>query len=225
MRDFSKNDGLLIQYVEELDETKVLDLASKLLNDRMDPLVLLDLLNEGMNRVGQLYESKQYYIADLIMAGLIFKQVLELDEMTAHFQNKYSKKIGRVILGTVKGDIHDIGKDIFRGMIEANGFEVIDLGVDVPKELFLKKVEELKPDIVGLSGVLTNTVEPMKDVIEAAIEAGLRDKVRFIVGGNHLTEEISRFIGADNFAKDASTGVKICRQWIDCKKGQGATDD
>lgn len=225
MRDFDKNKDLLIKYVEELDEEKVLDLADKLLNDRMDPLVLLDLLNAGMNRVGELYESKEYYIADLIMAGLIFKQVLELDEMTAHFHSKYSKKIGRVVLGTVKGDIHDIGKDIFRGMLEASGFEVIDLGVDVPKELFLKKVEELKPDIVGLSGVLTYTVESMKDVIEAFKEAGLRDQVRFIVGGNHLTEEACRFVGADNFAIDASAGVKICRQWMDCKKGQGAADD
>lgn len=225
MKEFGKNKDLLIKYVEELDEEKVLDLAGKLLNDNMDPLILLELLNEGMIRVGELYESKEYYIADLIMAGLIFKQVLELDKMTAHFHGKYNKKIGKVVLGTVKGDIHDIGKDIFRGMLEANGFEVIDLGVDVPKELFLKKVEELKPDIVGLSGVLTYTVDSMKDVIEAFKEAGLRDKVRFIVGGNHLTEEACRFVGADNFAQDASVGVKICRQWMDCTKGQGAADD
>lgn len=117
-------------------------------------------------------------------------------------------------MGTVKGDIHDIGKDIFRGMLEANGFEVIDLGVDVPKEVFVKKVDEYKPDILGLSGVLTYTVETMKEVVAAFEEAGLRDRVKIIVGGHHLTREACRYIGADDFAGDASVGVKICQAWM-----------
>jgi methanogenic corrinoid protein MtbC1 len=225
MKDLGKKERLLIRLVEQLDEENVVKLADELLNDGMDPLYLLDLVNEGMNRVGKLYECKDYYIADLIMAGLIFKQVLELDKMTTHFYVKHNNKIGKVLLGTVKGDIHDIGKDIFRGMLEANGFEVIDLGVDVPKELFFKKYEEYKPDILGLSGVLTNTVDTMKEVVDAFVEAGVRDKVKIIVGGNHLTEEICKFIGADNFANDASVGVKVCKEWMNGIKEQGVIDN
>lgn len=214
MKGLKQKEKLLIKYVELLDEERVLDLADELLNEGEEPLHLLELINEGMYGVGKLYESKDYYIADLIMAGIIFKQVLALEKMVDHFKAKRSKVIGRVVLGTVAGDIHDIGKEIFRGMMEANGFEVIDLGVDVPKELFVKKVLEYKPDIVGLSGILTNTIEAMKGVLEALTEAGLRDKVKVIVGGNHLNEEICAYIGADSYARDASRGVKTCLEWV-----------
>ncbi|MFZ5644760.1 MAG: cobalamin B12-binding domain-containing protein [Bacillota bacterium] len=224
MKDFKRKERSLVKYVEQLDEENAVKLADELLNGGMDPIYLLDLINEGMNGVGKLYERKDYYIADLIMAGLIFKQVLELDKMTAHFYSRQNNKIGRVVLGTVKGDIHDIGKDIFRGMLEANGFEVIDVGVDVPKEFFIKKFEEYKPDILGLSGVLTYTVESMKEVVDAFSGAGIRDRVRIIVGGNHLTEEICKFIGADNFATDASVGVRVCLEWVKGINKQGVTE-
>lgn len=214
MKNFDKKERVLIKQVEQLDETDALKLAEELLNEGMEPLYLLDLINEGMKLVGKHYESKEYFIADLIMAGLIFKQVLELEQMLAHFNVRHSNKIGKVLLGTVKGDIHDIGKDIFRGMMEANGFEVIDVGVDVPKELFIKKFTEYKPDILGLSGVLTNTVETMKEIVDAFVDAGIRTDVRIIAGGNHLTEKVCEFIGADSFANDAPEGVKICRAWM-----------
>lgn len=220
-----KQAELLIQYVEQLDEEKAVQLAEELLNEGMDPLHLLELVNEGMGRVGKLYEDKDYYIADLIMAGLIFKQVLGLDKMSAHFDTKHAKKLGKVLLGTVKGDIHDIGKDIFRGMLEANGFEVIDLGVDVPKETFIKKVEEHRPEIVGLSGVLTITVDAMKEVVEALVAAGMREKVKVIAGGNHLTYETSKYIGADNFVNDASDGIKVCKAWVNRTMEQGVGAD
>jgi len=230
MKNLKGKERSLVNHVEQLDEENVVKLADELLNEGMDPLYLLELIKEGMNGVGKLYERKDYYIADLIMAGLIFKQVLELDKMTAHFHSSQKNKIGRVVLGTVKGDIHDIGKDIFRGMLEANGFEVIDVGVDVPKELFIKKFEEYKPDILGLSGVLTYTVESMKEVVDAFVGVGIRDKVRIIVGGNHLTEEICKFVGADNFANDASVGIKTCKEWMNRSNynginNQGAIDN
>ncbi len=225
MKGRKQKEGMLVKYVEQLDEERVLQLAGELLDQGIDPLYLLELINEGMNRVGKMYERKEYYIADLIMAGIIFKQVLAQEKMVAHFKARCSEKIGRVVLGTVSGDIHDIGKDIFRGMMEANGFEVIDLGVDVPKELFVRKVVEYKPDIVGLSGILTNTIEAMKEVVEALAEAGLRDKVKVIVGGNHLTEEACAYIGADSFAKDASEGVKTCMEWVESGSGEGVHDN
>ena len=225
IKQFDEDKKLLVNYVEQLDEEKVIELANQLLDDGIDPLYLLELLNEGMNRVGRLYESKDYYIADLIMAGLIFKQVLDLDKVSAHFNGRHNHKIGKVLLGTVKGDIHDLGKDILRGMLEANGFDVFDLGVDVPKENFVKKVQEYKPDIVGLSGVLTSTVDSMKETINALKEGGLPEKTKFIVGGSHLTEDTCKYIGADGFANDTSKGVKICREWMKCDDGRGVNDD
>ncbi|MEL7565554.1 MAG: cobalamin-dependent protein [Dehalobacterium sp.] len=224
MKNFGKKEQLLIKYVEELDENKVLELAKEVLNEGMQPMDLLVLVNEGMNRVGRLYEKKDYYIADLIMAGLIFKQVLELEKMTAYFKVKHQPKMGKVILGTVKSDIHDIGKDIFRGMLEASGFEVIDLGVDVPKEVFVKKTEEHKPDIVGLSGVLTSTADEMKAVVDAFIAAGLRDKIKIIAGANYLTADALHYIGVDSFANEASGGIKVCKEWMNNANGQESTD-
>lgn len=214
MEPLNEFQNLLIKSVEQLDEEEVIKLVEKALEEGTEPLELLDLVNEGMDRVGKLYESKDYYIADLIMAGLIFKQVLELDKMNAHFHSNISKKNGKVIVGTVQGDIHDIGKDIFRGMLETNGFEVIDLGVDISKEIFVKKVIEHKPDILGLSGVLTNTLEAMKEVVNALVEAGVRDEVKIIIGGDHLSKDVCQYVGADNFATSATDGILICKEWV-----------
>ncbi|HHU29797.1 MAG: cobalamin-dependent protein [Bacillota bacterium] len=212
----------LIAAVTELEEDEVLKLAEKALREGMEPVELLKTINLGMHNVGKLYEEKTYFIADLIMAGIIFKGVLGLKGMQEVFYSKDQKKIGRVVLGTVAGDLHDIGKDIFRGFMEANNFEVIDVGVDVPKDVFVRKVRENKPDILGLSGILTYTVEVMKEVVDALMEAGIRDSVKVIVGGGHLTDATSRYIGADAYANDAFDGVKICLQWMQAaKRGEG----
>ncbi|WP_236035351.1 cobalamin B12-binding domain-containing protein, partial [Clostridium sp. HV4-5-A1G] len=129
MHNLSELKKLIIKYVEQLDEEKVINLADEALDKGMDPITLLETVNIGMEKVGKLYENKDYYIADLILSGLIFRNILELDKMKKYFLQNKDKGLGKVVLGTVKGDIHDIGKDIFKGMLEANGFEVIDLGV------------------------------------------------------------------------------------------------
>ena len=211
----------LVSCVEQLDEENSIRLAKEALDDGIDPIYLLDLMNEGMKRVGILYDCRDYFIADLIMAGLIFRQVLELEEMTDFFHRTYDKKSGKIVIGTVKGDIHDIGKDIFRYMLEAYGFDVIDLGVDVSREIFVKNVEKHNPDILALSGVLTSTVDEMKEVVNSMVEARLRDNVKIIIGANHLTQDAFRFIGADGFATDASVGAKLCREWVNAGNGQG----
>lgn len=221
MEDLKKIERKIIEHVEQLDHEEVILLADQALDAGIDPLRLLELIDEGMSRVGQLYESKIYFIADLIMAGLIFKDIIKLEKMAGHFKRSHNKRIGTMLIGTVKDDIHDIGKDIFRSMAEANGFEVLDIGVDVPRELFVSKIIENKPDIVGLSGVLTNTIEAMRAVVEAIDKAGLRDTVKIIAGGNHITEDACRFIGADSHANDASSGVKRCKEWIGSVVGKG----
>lgn len=224
MKDLKLIKEALITSVEKLDEERVLQLAEEALAGGLEPVDLLDIINEGMNGVGKLYEIKEYYIADLIMAGLIFKQVLDLDQMSNHFKTNTPCGVGRVLLGTVKGDIHDIGKDIFRGMMQTNGFEVLDLGVDVPKEEFVKKTLEYQPHVVGMSGVLTHTVESMKEVVEALEAAGLRDRVKILAGGDHLTPEACKYIGADDFTTCATKGVMLCKEWLDSIPEQGRND-
>jgi len=134
--------------------------------------------------------------------------------MVSHFQETSGEKIGRVIIGTVVGDIHEIGKGIFKGMLETHGFEVIDLGVDVTKEEFVNKVIQYKPHILGLSGILTITTEPMKEVIQALIASGVRDDIKVILGGEHINEDICKYIGADAFSNDATQGLEICLAWL-----------
>lgn len=208
---------LIINNVEALDDEKVIQLSNEALNGGMNPLYLLELVNIGMDKVGKLYEKKDYYIADLILAGLIFREVLTLDKMKKYFKH-WDKRIGKVLIGTVQGDIHDIGKDIFKTMLQASGFEVVDLGVDVPRDLFLKEAVENNADILGLSGPLTNTVEEMKAVVELFVKSGARDQVKIIIGATHVTKDICKYIGADSFANDASAGLRQCLDWMKYKK-------
>lgn len=225
MKDLKTMENSIIELVVQLEEERFKQLVDEALDEGMNPLHLLELIAEGMTRVGKLYESKEYYIADLIMAGMIFRDVLNLERMTAKSQNNNTAEYGKVMIGTVEGDIHDIGKDIFKGMLEANGFEVIDLGTDIPKELFIQKFKEYQPDIIGLSGVLTCTLEAMKEVINAFEKAGIREKIKFIVGGNHLNEAGCRYIGADDFSNDVSKGIKVCKKWAESKyKGSKDND-
>lgn len=221
MKDLSQIEELLVKNVEQLNEENSLKLAREAISQGIDPLYLLYLMNEGMKRVGKLYDCKDYYIADLIMSGLIFREVLELEEMTDFFHRTYDKKAGKVVIGTVKGDIHDIGKDIFKYMLEAYGFDVIDLGVDISSEIFVKNVAKHHPDIVALSGVLTSTVDEMKEVVDSLIEANLRNNVKIIIGASHLTKDTFTYIGADSYATDVSEGAKVCREWMKEDHGQG----
>lgn len=208
-------DKSIVKAVEELNEDKVLMLIKKALEMEMDPFYLLNLVKKGMDRVGKRYENKEYFIADLIMAGIIFKEVLNIIKNTDVFKNTQKLFMGKVVLGTVKGDLHDIGKEIFKGLMEASGFNVIDLGVDVPKETFVKSVELYRPEIVGLSSVLTFTVDAMKDTVDALNEANLRKNLFIIVGGSYLNQELCRYIGADYYTNDALKGVKKCKEWIE----------
>lgn len=214
MKDIGHNGELLVDYVEQLEEKKVLELAEEALKKGINPLDLVDLIIEGMDRVGKRYEAKDYYIADLIMAGIIFREVLGLKEMAEYFSTHHKNKSGKVLLGTVKDDIHDIGKEIFRALLETNGFEVLDLGVDVSGETFVKKAHEFQPDIIALSGVLTSTLDQMKSIVDILAREGIKGKAKIIVGGNFLDANGCSYIGADAFANDAAKGIEICLRWM-----------
>ncbi len=198
--------------IAELQEECALDLARQLLADGMDPLAILDLCQKGMVRVGEYYERGRYYIAGLIMAGEIMQGIGKL--LLPLLNSRVTKgHAGSIVLGTVEGDIHFIGKDIFKTLVRGYGFTVHDLGVDVPASSFLAAIHEYKPDIVGLSCLISAAYEPMERTI-----AFLRERVplelsprAYIIGGR-VDDLLSKEIKADHWTKDAMRGVRLCQE-------------
>jgi len=162
--------------------------------------------------VGQRFASSEYFIPDLVYSGEILKAVTELVKPKLT-KTAESKKLGKIVFGTVAGDIHDIGKDIVVFMLEVNDFEVHDLGVDVPAQKFVEKIKETGASIVGLSGFLALAFDSMKETVEAIKAAGLRDKVKVMIGGGQMSDEIKNYTGADAYGKDAMTGVSLAKKW------------
>ena len=169
-------------------------------------------IGEGMNIVGQKFEKSEYFLSELIVAGEVAKEVTQL--LQPHLKGTQLKKLGKVVIGTVRGDLHDIGKNIVAMMLETAGFEVIDLGSDVPAENFVDAVKKHSPDIVGMSALLTVTMTEMATVIQQLKDSGVRKKVKVIVGGAPLTDDYAKSIGADAFGRDAVQGTEICKSWV-----------
>ena len=211
MADFKK----LSQMLGELDEEGVLEFASDLVSSgasEADGLGAVAACQEGMNIVGDLFEKGEYFVGDLIFAGEILTETIQT--LKPILTSGTGTIVGKIIIGTVHGDLHDIGKNIFKNMIEIAGFEVYDLGIDQSPEAFVEKAKEVKPDIIGLSGVLTLALDSMKATIEALKEAGIKDGIKVIIGGNPVTKEACEYIGADAFTTNASEGVRICLAWV-----------
>lgn len=202
----------LAKGLSDLEEDLVLELVQGRLDDGDDPLAILAALREGMALVGKRYEAGEYYVSDLIMAGEVFKQASAL--VSTRFETSSGETLGKVVLGTVKGDIHDIGKDLVVSLLKANNFEVIDLGVDVPAQKYVEAVQESEASIVGLSGLLTISFDSMKETVAALEAAGLRGKVRVMVGGGPVTEQVRAYVGADALGADAQAAVALCNGWI-----------
>jgi methanogenic corrinoid protein MtbC1 len=207
---------VLTQAVGELDEEKVLVMLKELVasdpsKDEAQKAVAA--CQGGMAVVGDLFEEGEYFVGDLIFAGELLTNAIEL--LKPVLGSGSSARIGKMVLGTVSGDLHDIGKNIFKSMSEAAGFDVYDMGIDVAAEAFVEKVKEVNPDIVGMSGVLTLALESMKETVKALEEAGVRERVKIIIGGNSVTKEACEQIGADRFTTNAAEGVKISQQWVE----------
>ncbi|MCC6016534.1 MAG: corrinoid protein [Desulfurococcaceae archaeon] len=198
-----------------LDLDRTIDFVKKAIEYGVKPIDIINVLADGMKIVGDLYERGVYFVADLIIASEIFKEIMNILEPLIMREKEVLKPIGRVVIGTVEGDIHDIGKNLVTTMLRANGFEVIDLGVDVSPQKFVDAVKQYKPDIVGMSALLTSTMINMKKVIEALEKEGLRDKVKVIVGGAPLTEKFAKEIGADAYGENAVIAVEICRKLVE----------
>jgi trimethylamine corrinoid protein len=194
--------------------------AIKLTKDRLargeDALGILEDSRKGMEVVGKRFASGEYFIPDLIYSGEILRQISDIvkPKLTGGLQ---SKKVGKFLLATVAGDIHDIGKDIVGFMMDISGFEVIDMGIDVPKDKIVAKIKETKPQIVGLSGFLTLAFDSMKETIEAIKAAGLRDGVKIMIGGGQIDEEVRKYTGADAYRPDAVAAVALAKEWVGAK--------
>jgi methanogenic corrinoid protein MtbC1 len=198
--------------IADLEEPTVLKLVQERLDAGEDPAAILASCREGMVLVGKRYEASEYFVSDLIMAGEIFKQALAL--FSSRIKADAGSARGKVVVGTVKGDIHDIGKDIVVSLLKAANYDVRDLGVDVPPGKFVDAVKETGATIVGLSGLLTISFEAMKQTIAALDAAGLRPKVKVMIGGGPVTATVQKYAGADAWGADAQTAVTLCNQWI-----------
>jgi 5-methyltetrahydrofolate--homocysteine methyltransferase len=166
-----------------------------------------------MTLIGDRYDAGEYFLPELILAGDMMKQLGELVKPMLGDNVKQGKHLGRVVIGTVAGDIHDIGKDVVTFMLDANNFEVHDLGVDVSETTFVEKVKSLQPDVVGLSGFLTLAFDQMKATIDAIGKAGVREQIKIMIGGSIMNEEAAEYVGADAYGADASAAVKLTQSW------------
>ncbi len=203
----------LTNAVAELKEDEAIKMVKDMVAKGEDANMIFDSARKGMEVVGKRFADGEYFLPELIYSGEIFKSISEIvkPKMTA---GAGGKKIGKVIVGTVAGDIHDIGKDIVVFMLDISGFEVYDLGVDVPVQTFVDKIKETKAPIVALSGFLTLAFDAMKDTCDAIVAAGLRDKVKIMIGGGQIDEEIKKYAGADAYGRDAMTAVALAKEWI-----------
>lgn len=201
--------------IGELEEDEVISILNDFVASNPteeEARKVVEACQEGMSIVGELFEKGQYFVGDLIFAGELLTEAIDI--LRPAISGERTNIIGKIVIGTVHGDLHDIGKNIFKGMAEAAGFDVYDIGIDQSVDAFIDKVKEVKPDILGLSGVLTLALESMKDTVDGLKEAGLRENIKIVIGGNPVTEEASINIGADAFTTNSAEGVKICRSWV-----------
>ncbi|WP_052418638.1 cobalamin B12-binding domain-containing protein [Methanolacinia paynteri] len=195
-----------INALVDLDETKCIDLAKQRVEAGEDPFTILEDLREATDRIGNMFEEGRFFVSDLMMAGEILKQIMVV--LKPAFGDRKIESKGTIVIGTVEGDVHDIGKNIVTALLEAEGFTVVDLGVDQPPEAFINAIRENKPLVVSLSGLLTEAIDSMKKTVDAIKAAGLRDNVKIIVGGGRTDEEAKEYIGADDWSDDATSGVR-----------------
>lgn len=204
----------LTDAMANLDEDEVAGLVKSKIDTGVDPLSIIKDLREGMDIVGEHYRKGEYFLVELMVSGEIFKDAMKLVEPLLQVARD-TDKATRLVLGTVKGDIHNIGKDIVAVLLKAYGFEVYDLGINVPPPVFVDKLRETEAAILGMSGLLTPSFQSMKETVQAIEAAGLRDKVKIIVGGGVITDKVKEYSGADAATTDAVEGIKICQQFAE----------
>lgn len=203
----------LADYVSELDEPGALLFVEQALSHQVAPAVILEQARDGMTRVGEKFAQGEYFVPELIFSGEILRQIVQMLE--PHLRESGTRPSApRIVLGTVAGDIHDIGKNLVKFMLDVSGFGVLDLGTDVPVQRFVDSVRESGASVIALSGFLTLAFSSMKTTTDALREAGLRDKVHIMVGGGQVDERICRYVGADAWGTNAMDAVKYAKIWL-----------
>lgn len=203
----------LLDAISHMREQEALETVKELLTSGEDPLAILDTCTRAMEIVGQRFETGEYFLPELIMAGEILKQISAVVKPGLQGDAGTEKK-GKVLIGTVKGDIHDIGKDIVTFLLDVNGFEVHDIGIDVPPARFVEEIEHFQPQVVGLSGLLTVAYDAMKETITAIDDAGQREQVKIMIGGGQMSDKVCEYVGADAYGEDAVAGVTLANKWL-----------
>lgn len=201
-----------VKSLSEVKEKESLAMAQEMLEAGVDPLKILNGCQVAMENVGKKFEKGEYFIPDLIYAGEILNSISALVKPQLKGEAA-AESIGKVIIGTVAGDIHDIGKNIVSFMMDVNGFEVIDLGVDISPEKFVETIRETGAKVVGMSGLLTLAFGSMKKTVDAIRDAGL-DDVKIMIGGSVINEGVVEYTGADAYGADPMAGIALAKQWL-----------
>ena len=203
----------LVKTLADLKEQEAFKIVEERLRAGEDPLHILEDARRAVEIVGKRFADGEYFIPELVYSGEILKKISERVKPKLS-RGVEVKRLGKVIVGTVAGDIHDIGKDIVVFMLDVNGFEVLDLGIDVPAQKFVDAIKETGSKVVGMSGFLTLAFQSMKDTVEAIKKAGLRDKVKIMIGGGQMDDQVRSFSEADAYGKDAMEAVQLAKGWI-----------
>jgi 5-methyltetrahydrofolate--homocysteine methyltransferase len=210
-----ENEKQLIEAISEMREEEAFALAKAMLDRGEDPVRVLELCREAMDIVGKRFEKQEYFLPELVLAGEMLENIGAIAKpLIKEKSGGEAKKLGRVLIGTVHGDLHDIGKNIVTFMLDINGFEVKDIGIDVPVAKFVEEIREFKPAVVGLSGFLTLAFDSMKETVQAIEAAGLRRQMKIMIGGGQVDEAVRTYTGADAYGSNAVAAVTLCRQWI-----------
>lgn len=207
----------LVLALANLQEEDAMRIVKERLASGEDPLTILADARTAMEMVGKKFSDCEYFIPDLVYSGEILSQIAALTKSRVSKEAQL-KRLGKCVIGTVATDIHDIGKNIVGFMLDVNGFDVIDIGVDVPAEKFVEAIKQAKPEVVALSGFLTSCFDEMKKTVEAIDAAGLRNKVKIMIGGGQIDEHVSKHAKADGWGNDAMQAVKLAKQWVGAKK-------
>lgn len=213
---FFPGDARLIALLVELKENDALATVSELMNKGVDPMKIIECCQAGMRDVGSYYETGRYFISGLMMAGEILRQVMDM-LLPALRQRIQGASSGRILIGTVQGDIHDIGKNLVAMLFRCHGYEVLDLGVDIPPSDFLKNALIFHPDFVAMSALLTTAQDAIRETISLLTKEDSLELRGFktIIGGGFMDEKVCRYVGADCWAKDAMSGVRYCQTRIE----------
>jgi len=216
MADMTDQEQQLVTWLADMNEDDAFALAKKMLvEEGANPLRVLELCRNAMDIVGKRFEKGEYFLPELVLAGEMLENIGTIAKpLIKQAPGGEPKKLAKVLIGTVHGDLHDIGKNIVTFMLDINGFEVKDIGIDVPVQTFVDEINRFKPDVVGLSGFLTLAFDSMKETIEAIRDAGLRDHLKIMIGGGQVDDTVRSYTGADAFGTNAIDAVSLCKNWM-----------